>query len=538
MHADHPARYRPLAAWTLTALLCAVSPLPAAAQHHDHPPGDPAVLGTVVFPVSCRAEAAEGFSRAVAMLHSFWFGEAAAAFQSVAEVDPDCAMAYWGIAMTEMGNPMARVLPSGEALATGLAAAERARDLANRQSHREQMYADAVLAYFTGEGDHDTRMTRHQEALAALHRAHPEDMEAKIFYARALVANAPPTDLTFARQIEGAELMEPLFASHPDHPGLAHYLIHAFDAPALADRGTEAAFKYAEIAPSAPHALHMPSHIFTRLGYWRESIETNRRSAEAEPIPDAAVHPMDYMVYAHLQLGQDAAAKAVVDRAVQNPDRYYGGALGYNFAAMPARYALERSSWEEAAGLRVPVGALPYVEALTRFARGIGAARAGHGEAAAEEGRQLARLEAALRQQNDSYWATIVSAQRLAVEAWSARAAGDLDAALRLAGAAAEMEETVEKHPITPGPILPARELEGDLLLIAGRPADALRAYEQTLAREPNRARALHGAAVAAEAAGRPDRAREHFTALRELMGDADPERPELQAAQRFLTDR
>jgi tetratricopeptide (TPR) repeat protein len=328
-------------------------------------------------------------------------------------------------------------------------------------------------------------------------------------------------------------LMLPLFQQHPDHPGLAHYIIHAYDAPALADQGVEAAIAYAGIAPAAPHALHMPSHIFTRLGYWQESIETNQRSAAAEPVPDAAVHPMDYMVYAYLQMGRDEAAREVLDRAVLNPDRFYGGTLGYNFAAMPARFALERNDWAAASSLRIPVGALAHVEAVSRFARAIGLARTG-GDAAPEIA-ALALLEDSLRRQNDAYWTTIVRAQRLAAQSWAVRAEGDAARALALAIEAAELEETVEKHPVTPGPLLPARELLGDLLLEMDRPDEALAAYEATLAREPNRARTLHGAARAAERAGERERARAHYTALLELMGEADPTRPEPAAARRYL---
>ena len=512
---------------------------PAIAQDHDHPSGSPDALGRVTFASTCSEDVRDRLQVAVAMLHSFWFNQAVEEFREVAAGDPACAMAYWGIAMTEMGNPMARVLPSAEALRAGLEASERAVELARTQSHREQMYAASVLAYYSGaDRDHSTRMTAHEEALAALHRAHPDDPEATIFYARAMVANAPPTDLTFSRQLAAAELMLPLLAEHSDHPGLAHYLIHAFDAPSLADRGAEAAFAYADIAPAAPHALHMPSHIFTRLGYWDESIETNARSAAAEPNPNAAVHPMDYMVYAYLQQGRDAAAKEVVDRAVQNSDRYYGGTTGYNFTAMPARYVVERSAWGEAAALRTPVDALPYVEAITRFTRGVSAARAGNPAAAAPETARLGELVATLRGQNDAYWATIVEAQRLAVEAWVAFANGDTRGALRLAEEAAELEETVEKHPITPGPILPARELFGDLLMEVGEPTAALAAYEQTLEREPNRARTLFGAARAAEAAADIAKARTHYTALLELMGNADPTREEPRVAREFLGAR
>lgn len=512
---------------------------PLSRQDHVHPDADPAELGRVDFTTSCAPEVADRFTAAVASLHSFWFDVAERAFTEVAEADPACAMAWWGLAMTYMGNPITRVAPGPERMVLGRAAAERARELAADASHRERIWADAVVAYYAGEDrTHAERSAAHEEALDVLRRAHPEDVEATIFYARAVVANAPPEDLTFSRQLIAAELMQPLFDARPDHPGLAHYLVHAYDAPALAARGEQAALAYAGIAPSAPHALHMPSHIFTRLGHWDASIETNRRSAQAEPDPDAAVHPMDYMVYAYLQQGRDAEAKRVVDRAVQNPDRFYEGIVGYNFAAMPARFALERGAWAEAAALEMPVGAAPFVEAITRFARAVGAARSGGVDQAREEAAVLGRLEAALHRQGDAYWATIVKAQRIAAEAWIADAAGDRDSALLLAHEAAELEETVEKHAVTPGPLLPARELQGDLLLERGRYADALQAYQRTLEREPRRARALFGAARAAEGAGDLDAARRYYAELLEVMERADPERPELIAARQFESSR
>jgi tetratricopeptide (TPR) repeat protein len=279
----------------------------------------------------------------------------------------------------------------------------------------------------------------------------------------------------------------------------------------------------------------MPSHIFTRLGYWEESIATNARSAAAEPDPNAAVHPMDYMVYAYLQMGRDASAGEVVSRARVISDRYYAGLLGYNFAAMRARYALERNRWAEAAEVPVPTGALPYVEAIAHFARALGAARDGRPEAAAPALQALGELSGRLKAQGDDYWATVVEAQRLAAAAWQERAAGRDDAALRLARQAADLEATVEKHPVTPGPLLPARELLGDLLVELGRPAEALQAYEAVLTREPNRARALFGAARSAEAAGDAEVARRRYRELAELMSSADPTRPEPAAARRVL---
>jgi tetratricopeptide (TPR) repeat protein len=517
------------------SLLVAVAP-PLLAQDHAHAPAPGEELGRVVLTTSCAPEVQPRFERAVAMLHSFWFDQAQGAFEEVAVADPSCAMAHWGIAMTLLGNPMARVSPPPERLTAALAAAERAVALADAATTQERGYADAVLVLYRDHAtlDHLTRMKRHEEAMRAVHEAHPDDVEAAIFYARAVVANAPPDDLSFERQLRAAEIMEPLFRERPDHPGLAHYLIHAFDAPAIASHGLEAARRYAEIAPSAPHALHMPSHIFTRLGYWDESIETNRRSAEAEPNPDAAVHPLDYMVYAYLQQGRDEEASAVVARAIDLPDRFYAGIVGYNFTAMPARLALERGRWDEATRLAVPVGAQPHFEAITRFARAVGGARSGRVELARTEVAALAALRDTLESRGDAYWSTIVEAQRLAAAAWVARAEGDDPEALRLASAAAELEETVEKHPVTPGPLLPARELEGDLLLELDRPADALRAYQKTLEREPRRARATYGAARSAELAGDGETARRRYAELVELLAPDSP-RSELASARAFL---
>jgi tetratricopeptide (TPR) repeat protein len=509
---------------------------PLSAQDHDHAPAPSERLGQVAFPTSCDPTVQPRFERAVAMLHSFWFGQAQSAFEEVAASDPGCGMAWWGVAMTLWGNPMTRAAPAEERARQGLEAAEKAVSLAGSLSDRERAYIESALALYREQGtvDHLTRMKRHEEALKLVVERHPDDPEAAIFYARAVVANAPPQDLTFERQLHAASILEPIFGERPDHPGLAHYLIHAFDAPPIAEKGLEAARRYSEIAPSAPHALHMPSHIFTRLGYWDESIEMNRRSADAEENPDAAVHPLDYMVYAYLQRGLDAEAIQVVERATELPDHFYGGFLGYNFTAMPARLALERSRWEDAAALTVPTGALPHVEAIIRFARAVGAARAGRPAEAALDVAALVSLTDTLEARGDAYWSTIVEAQRLAAEAWATLADGDAEKALALARQAATGEETVEKHPVTPGPLLPARELLADMLLELERPTDALVEYEKTLEREPRRARALYGAARAAEEAGDRQRARRHYAQLVEVLAPTSS-RAELEAARRYL---
>jgi tetratricopeptide (TPR) repeat protein len=504
-------------------------PRPAGEEHAHAGHG----VGSVSFPTSCSEEAQPTFERAVASLHSFWFPEADAGFREAAEIDPGCAMAHWGRAMTLWGNPMTRAAPPDARTEEALDVVARARTLAAEATPRERAYVEAVAALYEGhpEVGHLQRMRAHEEAMRELMEAHPDDPEAAIFYGRIVVGNAPPDDLTFSRQLHAAEIMEPLFREQPEHPGLAHYLIHAYDAPPIAEEGLSAAFRYADIAPDAPHALHMPTHIFTRMGYWEESIELNARSAQAEPDPDAAVHPMDYMVYAYLQLGRDREAGEVVARARDIPDTFYGGLLGYNFAAMQARYALERDRWAEAAALPLPVDAPPYVEAVTRFARGLGAARSGEVGIARAEIAALAGLRDRLRSEGEDYWATVVEAQRLASAAWVAHAEGDSPEALRLARAAADLEGTVEKHPVTPGPLLPATELLGDLLMELDRPGEARRAYEATLEQERNRARALFGAARAAEKAGEREAADRHYGALLDLLRDADEDRPDLQAA-------
>ena len=507
-------------------------PGPLRAQEHGehaHPEGEEAI-GSVDFPTSCNEAAQERFDRGVAKLHSFWFQSANEEFAAAAAADPSCAMPHWGTAMTFWGNPMARVGPTEENTALAVAAVARAEALAAAATPREQAYIEAVAALYR---DHESvgfldRMRAHEEALQAVVLANPDDTEAAIFHARMMIADADPADLTFARQQAAAEILLPLFEAQPQHPGLAHYIIHAFDAPPIAGSGLEAARRYAEIAPDAPHALHMPSHIFTRLGYWDESIETNRRSAEASPVPDAAVHAVDYMVYAYLQQGRDAVAAAVISRVPESDDPYYGGLLGFNALAMPARHALERSDWEAAARLPSPAEAGPaFVKAVPRFARAVGAARSGRPEMARADIDALEMLESDLAESGEPDWAVRVGAQRLAAEAWMQWAEGEREAALDTARRAAELEETVEKHPVTPGPLLPARELYADMLLESGDAAGAQAAYETTLAREPRRARALYGAGRAAELAGNTDAAARHAAELLELMDRADPARPE-----------
>ncbi len=510
------------------AMLAMRAPV-GAAQDHQHD------LGTVTFPVTCNAEAQARMSRGVAMLHSFWFTEARPVFESVAAADPACGIAYWGVAMTYFGNPMA----GGTAAASqgpGWAAAQKAQQV-GAKSDRDRGYVDAAVALFRDYAtvDNRTRMRAYEAALARIVDRNPRDTESMIFYQLMVVANAPPLDLTFSNQKKAAETLIALYKEQPNHPGLAHYIIHAFDSPPLANLALPAARQYAGIAPAAPHAQHMPSHIFTRLGLWDESIASNRHSADLEPTPAAKSHASDYMTYAYLQQGRDAQALQVItDLGGTLTGTFRGGAINtYNGLAMAARYALERDDWKGAAAL-VPATAPYAAELVNHFARGIGAARSGDVATAREAEAALARDVTLSTTANDSYWATLITAQRLAVGAWIAHAQGNHAEAETLAREAAAREETVEKPPVTPGPLLPARELLGDLLMLHGKPALALEAYEATLVREPNRARTLTGAARAAKAAGKPDVARKYYTALANLMDPASP-RPELREARTFL---
>jgi len=494
---------------------------PGSAQEHAHGAGD---LGSVSFPVTCSPEARVRMNTAVAMLHSFWFPEARRAFEEVAEADPGCGIAWWGVALTHFGNPMAGGSGSS-GQAAGWAAAQKGL-AAGARTARERQYIEAAAVLFRDHAtvDNRTRMRAYERAMQAIAEQYPDDTEARIFHSIFMVANASPTDLTFAQQKRAAEVLTRLYREQPRHPGLAHYIIHAFDSPPLAQLALDAARQYADIAPAAPHAQHMPSHIFTRLGYWDESIRVNRRSADLEDTPGGKSHPMDYLVYAYLQQGKDAEALNVIQELGGNTTgEYIAGTLGsYNAVAIPARYALERDDWASAARLAVPE-APPSVEAVTRFARGLGAARGGDAAVAKAETAALGRIVQELTRQNDSYWAHVVDAQRLAVQAWIAEAEGRHEQAVADARAAADKEEQVEKHPVTPGPLIPARELLGDLYMKQSRPEEALAAYEQTLRKEPNRLRTLVGAARAARAAGRPDVAERHMSAVRALIDPASP---------------
>jgi len=533
--------------------LCLVLVARMSAQEHIHDgaPGEP--LGRVAFATSCRPDAQARFERAVALLHSFWYEKAADTFREAVAADSTCAMGYWGQAMSlfhQLWTP-----PVGAELAAGLAASERGLALA--RTPRERDYLAAIRTYYADYGgtDHKTRLVAYAHAMEGIRRRHPRDREASIFYALSLIAlaQANATDTTFSYQKRADAILEPLFKVEPRHPGLAHYLIHANDVPQLARLGLYAARRYAEIAPDVPHAQHMPSHIFTRLGLWDDDIASNTRSAAAarafederhlNALWDQRGHAWDYMVYAYLQQGRDAEAKRVVDQAAAVTAVYPVGSLPneYALAAIPARYALERGRWRDATALAVrPAPEWRAAEAITHFARALGAARSGDTASARSAVSALDEIERAEGAAGGAhaYWAGQVRIQRFAASAWLARTTGDTAGALRLAAAAADLEDVTQKHPVTPGAVLPARELLGDLLLELGRPADAARAYAASLAQQPNRARSLFGAARAAELAGDVRVARVRYREYLTLMEKSDGGRGELEIARGALSGR
>lgn len=525
----------------LAVLAFGVSPL--LAQEHAHAPLEQ--LGRVAFPTSCRGDLAPRFERAMALLHSFWWEEAKTAFAEQATADSTCAMAQWGLALAYWNNPFAGG-PEGEDLAAGARAAERASAI-GAPTERERDYIAAVAALYRDYSatSNARRLESYSEVMAEAYRKRPDDPELAIYYALSLVATAARTDTTYARQKLANDILNPLFHEQPDHPGLAHYIIHANDSPALARYGLDAARRYAEIAPSVPHAQHMPSHIFIRLGMWDENVAANRRSYQAglayaaQHFPGAygshEFHAMDYMVYGNLQRGRDSAARAVAHEALGVTDVRPAGTIlsEYAVAAMPARLALERDAWGESATLAVTTTHL-VGRTVTHFARGMGLARSGNAAGALAEAAALERVATQLRDAGQAYWARIAEIKRRVVGSWAALAVGDTATALREARDAADVEDVTDKHPVTPGEVLPARELYADMLLATGRYGEALGAYETTLAREPGRARSLLGAARAASAMANTDAAARWARQYLELMADGDGARPELSLARRL----
>jgi len=497
----------------LAVLAFAGAPAVPAADEHRHSMAQEGLIGHVHFPVSCRGS--QAFDRATTLLHSFWYEKAQAAFAEIARHDSDCAMAYWGQAIS-LWHPLWPDRPDKATLARGRALLAQARS-AKQQTKREAGWVTALGAFYGSDDStaYRERALDYEQEMAKLHAGSPREPEAAAFYALSLVASAQalPPDKAHARERKAAALLNQVLAAEPDHPGALHYLIHAYDSPALAKYALAAARRYARIAPAVPHAQHMPSHIFTRLGLWDESIASNVRAADAARrfasemhLPgawDEQLHAMDYLEYAYLQIADDKKARGVLDELLAIPSTSPANLkVAYAYAAIPARYAIERRQWREAADLDVnhpdfPWARFPSAQAITEFARALGAARNGDPRRAAQSVYRLAELETALRNAGDSYWATQVEIQHEAAQAWLAQAQGKHEEALAGMHRAVQLEDASEKRPVTPGPIIPARELLGDLLLELDRPAEALDAYRIALAESPNRYNSRDGAQCA-----------------------------------------
>ncbi len=539
-----------------SSLLLACVAAPVAWAHEDDTlrTGKPEKLGEVNFPVSCNHAAQQEFNRAMALFHSFWFDPAKASFAKVLEHDPECGMAHWGISIMSMGNPFTWATNPNATKAGAPAAAEASR--VGAKSERERDYIAALGTFFT---DWETtefrpRAVAFEKAMEGVAAKYPKDEEAQILYALALNITALPTDKSFANQMKAAAILEPLFRKYPNHPGVAHYLIHTYDYAELAEKGLPSARAYGAIAPTVPHALHMPSHIFSRVGLWKEMVEGNRASylaAKGELKEKTlgigaydALHAMDYMVFGQLQQAQDKAAKQLVDEAGAIREVNVENLVAaYAFAAMPARYALERGDWAQAAKLRLSPPDLawnkfPQAEAILVFARGLGAARTGDVAAASTHLQRLQALKEAMTRAKMGYWPGQTDFQIKTVNAWIALAEKRNGEALQLMRAAADAEEASDKHPITPGNVVPSRELLGDMLLALNRPSEALAEFERSLKRDPNRLRGIYGVARAAEAAGNPQVARQYYAKLQTLTAARDTERPELAHAEAFLSLR
>jgi len=509
-------------------------------------------VGQIRFPVSASEPAQEKFNRAVAMLHSFWYDELDDAFSRVSSDDPRCSMAYWGLAMSYYHPLWAP--PDTAALRKGWEAVQKAREVGG-SSQREKDYIAAIEVFYKDwdKVDHPTRSLAYSKAMEQLHDRYPDDKEAAVFYALSLIATAPPTDKTYANQKNAAEILGRIRAETPDHPGVIHYIIHAYDSPPLAHLALTAARRYARVAPAVPHAQHMPSHIFTRLGLWEESIQSNEASANAakeyarkvrmNSVWDEQVHAMDYLIYAALQCAQDAKARSVLEEfsAIQkiNSESFKAA---YPLAAIPARYALERRNWAEAARLApaawMRLDRYPWAEAMICFARGVGAARSGQLTAAQNELAKIRAFHRGLVENKEQDWAVPTDVLHRELAAWIAFAEGKHAEASQLMTGAAELEDSTEKRPVTPGPIIPAREQLGDLLFEAKDPSAALREFEASLRSAPNRFNGLYGAAKAARASGNTDKANTYFAKLIEVCARADTGRPELEEARAFLKSK
>lgn len=527
-------------------MLLAVSSI---AQEHQHGNGEK--LGAVHFSTSCNETAQKEFDRAVALLHSFQFSRAIEGFNAALKSDATCDIAYWGIALSQWSNPFASGMKDKGQLQAGRESAEHGK-AAGPKTQRERAYISAVAMLYQGfeTTPQPTRLIAYRDAMGALAAKYPDDHEAQIFYALAITASEDPSDKTYAGRLKAGAILEKLFQEEPDHPGLAHYIIHTYDIPPLAERALPAARRYSEIAPDAPHALHMPSHTFTRTGYWQDSIDCNiaaAASAKREGQTAEELHASDYEIYAYLQSAQDEAARRVLNSLPEIASRFDlkvvisgagGPSVGYfALAAIPARYALERQDWKQAMRLSPRETSFPYTEAMTWFARGLGAARLGQASPALESVAALKQIRERLSKDGENYWAQQVEIQELGVAAWAALANAKKAEALQEMKLAAELEDGTEKSAVTPGPLAPARELLGAILLEMNEPAQAFEQFEATLTKEPGRFRSLYGAAHAAQLSGNREASQRYYRELLKVCSHADnPDRAEILEARSAIS--
>jgi tetratricopeptide (TPR) repeat protein len=495
-------------------------------------------LGSVSFPTSCDPKVQADFERGVAMIHSYWFLVARKVFEGVLQQDPTCAIAYWGIAMDQLGNSLVGP-PRREQADAAWAALQKAREI-GAKTERERGWIDALSAYFR---DHDkidveTRLRAYNKAMEQMAQRYPDDYEVQVVYALTLQASAPKTDLTYANQLKSVAILEKLFDQNPQHPGVSHFIIHAYDFPPFAERGIAAAKRYASIAPAVPHARHMPSHIYSMVGMWEDSIASNASALEIQP---DYYHAGDFSIYAHLQLAQDGKAKTLIEKMLATPPRGdRPGGFG-NFvakAAMETRYLLDRGDWQGAAAMPMNPTGVPIADSLYRFTRGLGMARTGDVAGAKTEIEAMKALRATLARADQSYWADRTEEQMLAISAWVAVKEGARDQAVRFMRAAADGEDGSLKNVIMENRLYPLREMLAELLLEIGEPAAALKEYETALKQTPNRYRAFWGAARASDALGNRAQAAEYFGKLVNLTKNADTERPEMREAKAYLAQR
>ena len=515
----------------LCCCICSVTAAaPVRAQHHE--------LGAVTFETSCQPAVKAEFEKGVAMLHSYWFNYAGKTFRGVLEQDPSCAMAYWGIALDLMGNTLSSP-PSKQAAEQAWGVLEKARSVPAK-TEREGLWIDAARAYFR---DHDTvpverRLERYTDAMRRIAEKYPDDFEAQVYYALTLQSSAPKADVSYANQRKSAAMLEELYRKAPQHPGITHYLIHAYDFAPFADQGIPAARRYASIAPAVPHARHMPAHIYSMVGLWQDSITSNLSALEIQP---DYYHAADFTVYAHLQLAQDDSAAKMIAKALATPKRGDRSPSLANYtakAAMPARYVLERADWRAAAALPIAPTEYPQADSLTHFTRGLGMARLGNSKGANAEIDAMNRLRAAMEKSGDAYWAARTQEQILAVSAWVAFAGGAKDKAAVMMRQAADGEDASIKHVAMENRLYPMRELLAELLLESGNAKDALAEFRRSLTQQPNRYRGLFGAARASESLGDRAAAMEYYRTLIELSKTAEGTRPELTRARAFVGQR